>query len=816
MSERADSFDNETLSPEDMALLQFLDSWLAQVPPDLAEAARLAALPHYFDLSLLSILRGTSDGTAFLVQRLEKAGFLMAEGTYYILRPHLRTLLLRGWQKDNLAHYRQANRRAAAFYQDRLLGNENDQVEYVYHQLGSDDRVGIDALSDAFEQAWGTRHLGLAERFLRVADEQVPVLNDEERAWLHYYHARLDFAYQRYTQSEQILLSLIDETPSPRLLAQALVSLANLLVETQRWRQAFARYVRALDIFQTIGDHIKAARVLEAQGLWYVNLATNLGGLSPEANPIKAPYWRWLFCLRYAPFLLYRWCSRRVAFLPNLYFGTDYQDWIIIRLLYEAIHYFEHSIRVLNQCSSEIDEPVANIIVNLQIRLADLYHRVGEWSKAEPLFFELSSAPPNITNDYRQATLQLGQGRAALARSRLDVSRAHLQAAHQTFLRYGDQRAYAATSYLLGELEVMESHFEAALLHYSDSLSAFLAVNDLLMATHLSFVLEKLGEDGLLSPKLKAKVDVVKHTMTRRAYIARFPGTLLQRFRILAIYGVMPLTYLIIFVMINFLTIIFWRIEQASLVGLTSDIIIFLLIQPIPLWIYDFFYLLAGWLFVRRLSLVDLLQRQPKYVVTLPEGIIMRNEEGQEHEMGWEAVKRYVTVDRSLWQLPVSLFSRSLLIAKQSLVLDGIISHYPRLQHDICQHLAQQPTPIEPKALNYSFFYTRWTMLALALTILMGTVAYFGWLDPEGEGAFASVRVNGEWYTLRLTSLLFAYYSWAFCFFPLIGLAHLLANRTAVRQTLRSHLQQRANWPFWLAFILLLLLTLLRIWGLAA
>ena len=111
----------------------------------------------------------------------------------------------------------------------------------------------------------------------------------------------------------------------------------------------------------------------------------------------------------------------------------------------------------------------------------------------------------------------------------------------------------------------------------------------------------------------------------------------------------MPLTYLIIFVMINFLTIIFWRIEQASLVGLTSDIIIFLLIQPIPLWIYDFFYLLAGWLFVRRLSLVDLLQRQPKYVVTLPEGIIMRNEEGQEHEMGWEAVKRYVTVDRSIW-----------------------------------------------------------------------------------------------------------------------------------------------------------------------
>ena len=72
-------------------------------------------------------------------------------------------------------------------------------------------------------------------------------------------------------------------------------------------------------------------------------------------------------------------------------------------------------------------------------------------------------------------------------------------------------------------------------------------------------------------------------------------------------------------------------------------------------------------------------------------------------------------------------------------------------------------------------------MVALALSILMGTVDYFGWLDPKGEGALASVHVNGELYTLRLTSLLLAYYSWAFYFFPLIGVARLLANRAAVR-----------------------------------
>lgn len=816
MSEHPEFFDNQMSSAEDLLWLQFIENWLALAPPDLAQAAHLAAVPHRFELTLLSMLRGTTDGIAIFVQRLEQAGLLITEGEEYILRPRLRTLLLRRWQSKNLTRYRRANRRAAAFYQDRLPGHENDQVEYVYHQLGSDDRRGIDALCEAFEQAWATRQFGLAERVLRVAQEQVAVLDAESRAWLRYFQARLDLAYQRDTQSEKILASLVDESRFPRLQAEALVTFANLLVQTQRWREAFVCYERALHIFQSINEHIKAARVLEAQGMWYVNLATNLGGLSPEANRIKAAHWRWLFRLRYAPFLLYRWCSRRITFLPNLYFGTDYQDWIIIRLLYEAIHYFEHSIDVLPDLSAEKEGPVANLIIDLQIRLADLYHRVGKWSKAESLFLELSGASPVIRNDYRHATLQLALGRAALARLRFEVSQTHLQAAQHTFQRYGDQRADAAASHLLGELHVMQRDFDTALPHYHHSLSAFLAVNDLLMATHLSFVLEKLREDGLFSAIAEAQVDIIKQTMTRRAYIARFPGTLLERFRKLAIYGVTPLTYLIIFVITIFVRNLFWTVEKASLVGLTSDMILFLLIQPLPLWIYDFFYLLAGWIVVRRLSFFDLVQRQPKYVVTLPEGLIVRDEEGKEHEMRWEAVTRYVTVDRSLWKLPISILSRVLLIGKESFVLDGIMTHYLGLQHDIRQHLALQPTPIKPETLNYSFLYSRWTVLALLLTILMGTVAYFDWLDPDAKRAIAFTLVDGKWHRLPLTSILLAYYRWALYFFPLIGIARLLANRIVVRRTLRLHLQLRKNWSLWLALILFILLTLLEIWILAA
>ena len=194
---------NQPTQPENNAFQRFLQTWLVQAAPPLTDVARLAALFHSFDLPLLNGLRGAVEDTATLVGELERAGLVISEGTdRYAVQPSLRELLLRRWQDEDLAGYRHTSARTAALYIARLPGDEADQVEYVYHQLGAEDASGTAVLATEFERAWVIRHLGLAERLVRSADEQAPVFGPGARAWLRYFHARLDFAYGRYDEAE--------------------------------------------------------------------------------------------------------------------------------------------------------------------------------------------------------------------------------------------------------------------------------------------------------------------------------------------------------------------------------------------------------------------------------------------------------------------------------------------------------------------------------------------------------------------------------------------------------------------------------------
>ena len=813
MSERADSFDNETLSPEDMALLQFLDSWLAQAPPDLAEAARLAALPHYFDLSLLSILRGTSDGTAFLVQRLEKAGFLMAEGTYYILRPHLRTLLLRGWQKDNLAQYRQANRRAAAFYQDCLPGSENEQVEYVYHQLGSDDRRGIGALSESFEHAWNTHRRGFAERLLKVATEQAPVLGAEAQAWLQYFDARINLAYQRYPQSEDILRHLIAQKSELRLRAQVLMTLANLLVQSQRWSEAFERYAQAQDGFQALDDPFNLARVLEAQGMAYVHLATSLGGLGETKFLIELRSQKWWHYLRGAPFFLYRWFSRRSWYLPNLYVGTDYQEWIIWRLLYAAIRHFELATRQLDQVASEADLPLDELRIDIQIRLADLYHRVEKWEVAERRFKQLVSIYPLRNNEYRRATLHLGEGRAALIKSHIAEAREHLLTARDVFARYGDRNNLAMATRLLGDTEMVATNLEAAVSFYAESIAAAIATNDLLTATQVWYHLATIRERFTLSSSTTSLIEAVEQSLDHRAYIARFPGTLLQWFRRLAAYGVVPLTYLIVPPLTLIGVIFFMLIEQSLYAFFYQPLIISTIKALLPIvlfplltsWVYNALYLFFGLCVVRLLPLKLLSRSQPNYVVSVPDGIAVRTQNTL-HELPWKAIKRFTIVDRCLSDQPLALFSRLVLISETTtIVLDGIVTSYPALQREITRRLQQTGKAVEPQNLSYSFLDKRWALITATLAMGMTVISFLGWLSDRTDSTFFRVELNdGSTYSLPLSTLVVIFFVWLLLLFPPITLARLLYNRFVARRALGSRLPWGADWPLWLALILLL------------
>ena len=55
---------------------QAIEALLRQLAPELADAIRLSAIPHYFDADLLGALRGAPEGAGDLLAALQRSGFV--------------------------------------------------------------------------------------------------------------------------------------------------------------------------------------------------------------------------------------------------------------------------------------------------------------------------------------------------------------------------------------------------------------------------------------------------------------------------------------------------------------------------------------------------------------------------------------------------------------------------------------------------------------------------------------------------------------------------------------------------------------------
>jgi hypothetical protein len=126
----------------------------------------------------------------------------------------------------------------------------------------------------------------------------------------------------------------------------------------------------------------------------------------------------------------------------------------------------------------------------------------------------------------------------------------------------------------------------------------------------------------------------------------------------------------------------------------------------------------------------EIAQLQAEFVVTVPEGTTLRDEQGELSELPWRAVESSVSANRALWRVPLALFSRQFLISTApDLVLDGVTRHYQNLQRDIVGRLAQAKAGAVQRALDYSFLSSWWSLVALLLAVIMTVVSVSDRLD---------------------------------------------------------------------------------------
>ncbi len=128
--------------------------------------------------------------------------------------------------------------------------------------------------------------------------------------------------------------------------------------------------------------------------------------------------------------------------------------------------------------------------------------------------------------------------------------------------------------------------------------------------------------------------------------------------------------------------------------GMAGDVLVvavgMVVMLLLAVWLYEFLYLFAGWLIVRRLHLPLIEQYQPEVIITAPEGIAVRERNGTVAELAWPQVSEWLSMDVAIWRMPViAMFSRQVLVGTGTrLILNGTTSDYRALKRDIQRRLA--------------------------------------------------------------------------------------------------------------------------------
>ena len=808
---------------------QVLEELLRHLGPELAEALRLSAIPHGFDLDLLSALRGTAAQTPELLAAMQHLG-LVAEiaPAHFALHSTVRSYLLGQAQRDP-AGYGKANSRAATFFESRLHRGESqaierDGAEQIFHLLAADEGRGLLRLRLAFEAAYGTRNLGLAEHLLDYAQEHEPILDDVSREWLRYFQAQLDQAFGPPGPSQAVFAALAASSRDLLLRGQATRSLAESFVAGRQWLAALDYLQAALHIFEGLGLSLEIARTESALGSAYVELAGATGGLHPEIAATAGRAWCWWHGLRHLPFLIYRWFSRRFSALPNLYFGTDYQNWLVIGYLYNAIGWFDRARATLAQGGVSDSPEVRLTRTHIEIRLAELWFRVERWSVAERLLANLAAAPAVTASPYLAALVRLGLGRSQLARGAVRVAQTGFEKCLDTFEQYGDRAAAANTHALLAEASLREGDRRAASEHFAAAAETSYQAGDLVNATGaLAEARALVGEGDSAAPA--SRLAALEERVTRRAYVARFPGFLQRRYSRIAAYVALPLAY--IFIGLFGINMVFSQLVRLVEFGIRSlpnhaarlaaigdvfaALIMLLILFLAALWLYELVYVVAGLFVARRLRVPELVAEQPIYYMVDETGLSRFDDRGQlQCRLAWAEVCVAASFDRGFTRTPLPLFSRFLVRgATSEILIEGIVNRYVDLKRLVAGRLAEAAVPVKVQDFDYIVLDAPWALPALAAIFAIRIVNFFDWLDTtDPRWNVQVVRApSGARHVLYLAGFLSGLLDWLVYAGPFAALIHLLHNRGRIHRAF-PRLIMEPDWPIWLALAFFLVITL--------
>lgn len=801
-----------------------IEGILAAVPPQVAQALRLGAIPHWFDEELLARLGGDQLDVAEVRSYLVRFGFVDQDARgCFRYDQQVRDYLLTWWQRENREEYRATSRLAQSYFQDQgriapFVERPMYEREVLYHMLVVDETAGLKHLAGLFEDALARYQRGEAEGFAAQAIELGEILSPEGRLWAQYFEARLDLVYRRGDAGEATFRNLADGESNPVLQAVARWSLGELCQNQHDWSTAIKLYEASLKALRGERSWMYGARVMLAFGDAYRDLAEASGGFQEEDGAPRKGVRRLLHVLQHMPFLAYEWLVRRIGFLPSWLFGTDYQNWIIAYLLKEATNWYRRAEKQLEQIGDVFG------LTQTRLCLGELEHQLGRWSRAHRRYGRLLEQVEVQGSLYRTARVRLGQGRAFLDEGKYDRARPALLAALETFRRFDDAESIGVTTALLGRLYVARDMPGEAVSAYLESVEAFEAAEERLAQTRVLWVLEDLARRSDVPDAQREQVGRSIEQTAERHYIARFPDTLLRWFRRLALWGALPVSYVFAFVLGLALTLALSVVEGEfglAVVGgnvpaTTLDILILVAWACLPvlfsLWIYRLTYTLTGAIFVLwgGRKLVPIQEEQPRCFVTDAVGLACHDiGTSSNRTVRWSDVSLFASIDEYQWKQAINLVSRSVLVTSSGipLVISGITTGYEHLQQDIADHLRSQADGATERHLDIAYFDGRWVFPAI-----LASLAFALFAVCVGHPPLTYVdKATGVTVTAWLSSTMLAFVPTLLLVLPAVTLWRIVRHRIHVQRAVDYEATAIPPWLLWLAAIVCTLIAIVWI-----
>lgn len=811
---------------------QVLEDLLGRLPVGLARAIRLGAIPHRLNPKLLGLLTGSPENTAGYLSEMMRLGLLSeTDGGWLIYPGQLRTHLLARLQNE-LEIYRPASAQLARYFLVQVERKENptaerDRLEYIYHQFAADETIGLAQLRHDFNDFRQSNQEGIAAQMLNWVAEQQAVLSQTGQNWLRYYKTLLRPASLDLKKSLATLQELAAQASDPLLLALIQRSLGEILAQNRQWTASVREFQIALQGFQHIGDIFETANTQTGLGAIYISLAESAGGLRDEFPQFDTRLKRWLYYLQLAPFLMYRWFSRRFAFVPNLYFGSDYQNWIIIRYLYGAIDWLTRAEKNLGHKSGREEPEWLLARLQIRIRLADLYQKIGRWSQAEKIFTSLYHDPSVQATPYLLGLVQLGRGSIRLAHGALDLALENLRISQTIFRQCGDLNSAGKAARLIAQAYFRKNQIAEAIFNYREASEAFQATNDLLNATETLIRAQTLSERLPDSQRASLQMGELSEKLPQQAYMERFPdhsgGYLHRVFRGIVAYLVFPITFIQIIAIALFQMLLVATAElffkamatsQAPQLTLLADLataLPFLLLAPLLVfWTYEALYAIAGALVARVLPIRLFTHQQPVYFVIDQEALGRYDQNGQLTDfLPWSEATIAISLDRRIGPTPLTLFSRFVIAnGEKTLIVDGILNRYLLFKDEARKRLQAQARQIQFYTLDVALFNRPWLSATLAVVLLIVAITIFLKFTSSNNAFLYVLSPSGITHTLYITDIAFQFWRWLIRIGPWFALVQLLYKRQVTRRLFGEKVPMDVEWPIWLALLILTLITL--------